>query len=79
MEDDKFYEGAHDDPEEDGEEMDTEDHRLEGTPVVAPKISIKAQAIIVEFLESDKPTESVFMVSRDSKAKESYFRGNPDF
>ncbi|KAK7859521.1 hypothetical protein CFP56_005977 [Quercus suber] len=35
---------AHDDPEEDGEEMETEDHRLERTPVAAPEISNKAQA-----------------------------------
>lgn len=83
MEDDRFCEGAHDDQEEDGEEIDTKDHGLEGTPIAAPKISGKAQAgkmgAVVEFLESDKPTESVFVISRDSKAKESYFGGNLDF
>lgn len=44
MEDDKFCDRAHDDLEEDGEEKDTEDHRLERTPVAAPEISSKAQA-----------------------------------
>lgn len=34
---------------------------------------------MVEFLESDKPTESVFVISGYSKAKESCFRGNSNF
>ena len=83
MEDDKFCERAHDDPEEDGEEMDTKDHGLEGTLVAAPEISGKAQAgkvgAVVEFLESDERTESIFVISGDSKAKESSFGANSDF